>query len=373
MKKLKVAALLMIAAVTLAGCKKQAETESTEPPVETETETETETVAQLEPTIIEETESAGLGDDRSYLTGEVVGKELHNRRPIAVMMNNIINACPQAGIGKAGVIYEAPVEGAITRLMAIFDDVSGMDKIGAVRSCRTYYPMYAREFDAIYVHYGQAVYAVELLNSDKVDNVSGLSFQEGAGEIYGYAGEDIFYRTSDRPAPHNCYTSGEEIDTACTRLGYRRLHEDDFQQKFQFTDDGESISLDGGTATTIRPGYQVNKPWFEFKDGKYYRYQYGDAQIDELTGEQLTCSNVILQLSEWVNYDDHGYLNINTVSGGDAYYFTNGTYEKCTWRRESEDAPAKYYDNDGNEIVLNQGKTWICIIQDSYAEDIVIE
>ena len=371
MKKWKAAVLLLAAAMILGGCKKQAETEATEPP--TETQEQTETVAEPEPTVVEETETEGLAEDCSYLTGESVGKELHSRRPIAVMMNNIINAVPQAGIEKAGVVYEAPVEGAITRLMAIFDDVSGMEKIGAVRSCRTYYPMYAREFDAIYVHYGQAVYAVELLNSDKVDNVSGLSMQEGAGEIYGYAGEDIFYRTSDRPAPHNCYTSGEGIDTACTRLGYRRLLEEDHQAKFQFAPEGETVSLKDGTATTVKPGYQVNEPWFEYKDGKYYRYQYGDAQIDELTGEQLSYTNVIFQISQWENYDDHGYLNIDTVSGGDAYYFTNGTYEKCTWKRESEDSPSKYYDESGNEIVLNRGKTWICIIQDSYTDDIVIE
>jgi hypothetical protein len=233
--------------------------------------------------------------------------------------------------------------------------------------------MYANEYDAIYVHYGQAVYAVDLLNSDLVNNVSGLEYQEGAGQIYGYAGEDIFYRTTDRQAPHNCYTSGDGIDEACNKLGYRRTLNDDYEAKFQFAEDDETITLDGGTATTIKPGYQVNHPWFEYKDGLYYRYQYGDAQIDELTGEQLTYTNVILQISQWENYDDHGYLNIDTVSGGDAYYFTDGTYEKCTWSRETEDSPAKYYDENGDEIVLNQGKTWICIIQDSYADEIEIE
>ena len=110
------------------------------------------------------------------------GEELHNRRPFAVMMNNIINACPQAGIEEAGVVYEAPVEGALTRLMALFDSVEGMEKIGSVRSCRTYYPMYAMEFDAIYTHYGQAVYAVELLNSDKVNNISGPGIPGGSGK-----------------------------------------------------------------------------------------------------------------------------------------------------------------------------------------------
>lgn len=322
---------------------------------------------------MEETEAEGLAEDCSYLTGESVGKEIHNRRPIAVMMNNIINAVPQAGIEKAGVVYEAPVEGAITRLMAIFDDVSGMKRLAPCEAAVPIIRCMPESLMQSMVHYGQAVYAVELLNSDKVDNVSGLSMQEGAGEIYGYAGEDIFYRTSDRPAPHNCYTSGEEIDTACTRLGYRRLLEEDHQAKFQFAPEGETVSLEEGTATTIKPGYQVNEPWFEYKDGKYYRYQYGDAQIDELTGEQLSYTNVIFQISQWENYDDHGYLNIDTVSGGDAYYFTNGTYEKCTWKRESEDGPSKYYDESGNEIVLNRGKTWVCIIQDSYTEDMVIE
>ena len=370
MKKQTAAILLIAAAVALGGCKKKAETEATEPATQ---QSVTETVEQPKPTVVEETESEALSGDRSYLTGEVVGEEQHNRRPFAVMMNNIINACPQAGIEKAGVVYEAPVEGGITRLMGIFEDVEGMEKIGAVRSCRTYYPMYAREFDAIYVHYGQAVYAVELLNSEDVNNISGLEYQEGAGQIYGYAGEDIFYRTSDRPAPHNCYTSGEALDNACTKLGYRRVHEEDFQQKYQFAADGETVTLDGGEAATIKPGYQVNSPWFEYRDGKYYRYQYGDEQIDELTAEQLTYTNIIFQLSPWENYDDHGYLNIDTISGGDAYYFTNGTYEKCTWRRESGDAPAKYYDENGDEIVLNQGKTWVCIIQDSYADAIVIE
>ena len=33
---------------------------------------------------------------------------------------------------------------------------------------------FAKEFDALYVHYGQAVYACEILNSN-IDNISGLS------------------------------------------------------------------------------------------------------------------------------------------------------------------------------------------------------
>ena len=86
-------------------------------------------------------------------------------------------------------------------------------------------------------------------------------------------------------------------------------------------------------ATHIEPGYEVNEPWFDYNadEGVYYRYQYGDAQIDQLTGDQLKYDNVIFQLCECYPLDDHGYLAIEAEKGGTAYVFTKGTYEKCTW------------------------------------------
>ena len=59
---------------------------------------------------------------KSYLTGLDVPESEGRVRPVAVMLNNIREGCPQSGIANAGVIYEAPVEGDITRLMGIFED-----------------------------------------------------------------------------------------------------------------------------------------------------------------------------------------------------------------------------------------------------------
>ena len=59
---------------------------------------------------------------KSYLTGLDVPESEGRVRPIAVMLNNIKQGCPQSGIANAGVVYEAPVEGDITRLMGIFED-----------------------------------------------------------------------------------------------------------------------------------------------------------------------------------------------------------------------------------------------------------
>ena len=53
---------------------------------------------------------------RSKLTGRLVDAEVGTKRPMAIMLNNIYDACPQAGIEEAGIVYEAPVEGGLTRL-----------------------------------------------------------------------------------------------------------------------------------------------------------------------------------------------------------------------------------------------------------------
>ena len=72
----------------------------------------------------------------SYLTGQTVSTEIGRQRPIAMMFNNIYDAIPQYGIENCGVVYEAPVEGYITRLMGRMEDYQGADRIGSVRSCR---------------------------------------------------------------------------------------------------------------------------------------------------------------------------------------------------------------------------------------------
>lgn len=90
-----------------------------------------------------------------------------------MMGNNSVGA-PQSGIGHAGVVYEAPVEGNITRLMGILEDYDELERIGSVRSCRDYYLFYANEFNAIYAHYGQAAYALPYLEQHVIDNLNGI-------------------------------------------------------------------------------------------------------------------------------------------------------------------------------------------------------
>lgn len=101
----------------------------TEPITETETETEavTEAPEPAYPTVIDENGTDPLtgivpAADGVYidpLTGTAVAKEEAERRPVAIMLNNINVALPQQNIGSADILYECQVEGYLTRLMGV--------------------------------------------------------------------------------------------------------------------------------------------------------------------------------------------------------------------------------------------------------------
>ena len=305
---------------------------------------------------------------RSYLTGKFVPSSIGDRRPVAIMLNNIKDAQPMTGVSYADVIYECVVEGALTRMMGIFENYDDLDKIGSVRSCRNYFVYYALELDSIYCHYGQSSYAVPLLKEPFVDNLSGLSAE----------GNTVFYRTTDREAPHNAYASAKGIKKGIEMMGYDTAYSPDYKGKFTFARDGDDHtpdSADAYDAKRVEPGYVINKPWFEYNedDQKYYRFQYGDKQIDDMDGSQLAVDNIILQYSAWQQVDDNGYLGFDCHSGGKMTYITKGKAVDGTWIHfDLEEGATRYFDSQGYEIVFNQGKTWIEIIQDTKSDEVKV-
>ena len=90
----------------------------------------------------------------SPLSGLPIGEEWLNRRPVAIMLNNLKEALPQMGQSQADIIYEVPAEGGITRMLAVYQSVEGVGKIGSIRSARPYYLELALGHDAIFIHAG---------------------------------------------------------------------------------------------------------------------------------------------------------------------------------------------------------------------------
>lgn len=318
------------------------------------------------------------GKMQSYLTGEWKDADIVQRRSMAVMIPNNPPAMPQYGISQASIIYEAPVEGRITRLMGIFEDYDDLDHIGPVRSSRDYYVYEAMAYDSIYCNWGLAVpYVAPIINTDQIDNISVTlqGIDVGADEAFdrisrpGYATEFTGYLFIDG------YNKGVE------RLKYDTTYEEHgrFEQAFTFADEGYLAAYENyPDATEIRPGgtksnsggYGSNNACFTYnpEDRLYYRSQYGKEQIDEYNGEQVAVTNVVFKVCHGEVRDAKDYLAFGVIGSGKAYVFTNGKVIEGTWKRESNYAPNIFMDENGNEIVFNQGRTWICCIWKEYSE-----
>ena len=293
---------------------------------------------------------------RSYLTGEYIKDTDAKRRPYAVMINNIQDAIPQYGISKADVIYESPVEGNITRLMAIFQKPDKLKRIGSVRSCRIYYAYMSKEWDSIYVHYGQSKYAKKFLKSKQIDN------------ICSWNGEGAFYRTSDKPAPHNCYTFGKGLKKQRKKLKYSKNHKDSYEGTFKFTDIDKPFEIADGVDASkkVKIGYSYNHAYYKYNKDKqkYYRYQYGKKHIDKVNNKQLSCTNIIIQYVKTVLYPDGKSLKMTQKGDGKGWYVTKGKAMKITWHKDKKKSGRTiYYDENGEEIKINTGKTFIQIVQ----------
>ena len=309
---------------------------------------------------------------KSYLTGLDVPESEGRVRPMAIMLSNIQQACPQAGIANAGVVYEAPVEGDITRLMGVFEDYKDLERIGSVRSCRDYYIFYANEFDAIYVHYGQSAFALPYFEQHLIDNLNGIQL-----------GSTAFYRSSDRRAPHNAYTTYDLLQQGIDKMGYRRELKEGYEGHYQFVPEGSENTLPGGmsAAEVHFDNFQHNHPWFTYDPAtkKYLRYQFGGPQVDELNGEQLTCDNILVQYSDVQLYDNTTYKKIDTaddgdgVAGGRGKYITRGKAIDVTWQKDSPWGITHYITDDNQEVQLNPGTTWVEIVQKDKLDQITYQ
>lgn len=370
MKKKIVTFLLaaMGSCVLCSGCGKKEEPKEPEPKVtadistpdeETKVETEVD-----EKTKVDKEEDKHEGQAPSLLTGEWIDEKLANMRPVSCMIGNTESALPQYGIGSADIIYEAPVEGGLTRLMGIFGDYKNLEKLGSVRSSRLYYAYDSMAYDAIYLHYGQASYAEGFLKSGQIDDLNGLDYN---------VDQAVIYRDTSLKAPHNAYATGEGLVAGIELKQYRTTYEKDYEGTYKFAKDGKKVKLKGDScvdAGVVQPGYQANHPYFEYnpEDGLYYRYQYGSSQIDGNDGKQLSVKNILLQSASVHVLDDKGYLEVGTTGEGSGWYVTNGKAEPVTWKRADNFSPVHYYDSTGKEITLNQGKTWICVVDSSHPD-----
>lgn len=378
MKRLQALVLVSLASTFLLfGCGKQEEAD--EPAVaqviekQPELEETEDNAEPVEEAVKDDEAPPAEGMVRSTLTNEWIDGDLEKARPISIMVPNDSAALPHYNLSKADILYECPVEGNITRSMAVIKDWENLDRIGNVRSCRDYFVYWAFEWDSIYLHFGGPYYINEIIERKDTDHITGCAYgDKRTNGLY----EGTFYRSTDKKAPQNAYASAEGINKGIDKLGISKTYRDGYYEAdhFKFASSKEPNTLEKyGDALTAKEidmssAYPITKTSFTYNegDGLYYRSMYGKPDVDAANNEQqLAFKNVLIQFTYHEVRDAKGYLIFQVHdTTRDGYFFTNGKGIHVTWKKSTDYGPTKFYDDDGNEIEVNTGKTMICIVED---------
>jgi len=295
----------------------------------------------------------------SPLTGVMVDANLAQRPVTAIMIENSVDARPQAGLVDAGVVFEAIAEGGITRFLALFQE-SQPDYIGPIRSARPYYVRWAAGFDAGYVHSGGSGEALALIQTLGVKDMD-----------HGKYGNKYFDRVSNRYAPHNVYTSMARLDELSNANSYTTSTFTPFSRIVELE---EKAEVPPGTIPTLAPAntvaFNISSPLYntsytyDATAKVYKRTMAGQPHFDEKSGKQISPSVVVALVMSSGIHPDGVHSNYANVGSGKVLIFQNGVVQEGTWTKATDKAELSFKDATGTNIALNPGQTWITAIPD---------
>ncbi len=301
--------------------------------------------------------SSYISDDKSvnFLTGEKTDESSgFIPRPVAVTVNNIIDSLPQYGLSEADILTEMPVEGGITRLMALYSDYRKVPSVCSVRSCRYYFPVFAMGFDAVYFCFGSnETLATPFLESSGIDYIDGNRI---------YSGE-LFYRDEQRletySSEHTVYISGRELETVFENYGFRKkLDTSKGKTAFPFSDaeiKGDAVC--GKISAVFSQSYYSTFSYDEAR-GTFFKTHGEQPHIDSVSGRQLEFENVFILYADKGLYGSTNLVELDWHEGK-GVYATKGTVQKISWKKESESSPLEFFDASGEKLQLNKGRSYI--------------
>ena len=278
--------------------------------------------------------------------------------PVAVMVDNWTEARPQSGLDRADVVYEALVEGGITRFLAIYTD-SEADWIEPVRSARTQFLPLALEWGTVYLHVGAAeeagpADAARLLREWRLRAVD----EPG--------NESVIRRDPARQPPYNAVTDTTGARGLARTRGWGLLPTDTpWPRKAEGGASGPAASTlsfdfdrDGLNGGSFAVRWQ-----YDAASNSYLRWQAGAPHRDGRSGQQLTAKNVIVQLAEVRPAGDRaGHVLYPAEGTGRALVLLDSRALAATWRKDSPAGRTRYLDDQGRDIPLNPGPTWIALL-----------
>jgi len=322
---------------------------------------------------------------------EVEKESWDKRRPLAVMIENHPDARPQSGLIKADVVYEAVVEGGVTRFMGMYYcDAQARDVLVApVRSARQAFIDWASDYNMpLYVHVGGA-------NGDDTDpRVRALEHLSDYGwtlrnDLNQFSiGYPTFVRNysripgkDDLATEHTMESSTERLWALGDKRGYTNMSPEtkvkgktipgtewtDTFTPWTFKDEADASTR--GTTTKISHEFWTGYSswaveWNYDKDSNTYkRIMGGEPHNDLETGKQIAPKNVVVMFAkELTSVDIHHHNYFQTIGNGRAIVFQNGQAIEANWSKKTRESRLVFTDAKGKEIEFARGMIWISTV-----------
>jgi len=313
------------------------------------------TVSSNQDVVLEKPSSENINLFRRALDGVLVAGGQENNYPVAVMIDNHLDARPSSGISQAGVVIEAEAEGGITRYLAIFDSSLDIKKIGPIRSARPYFIDWAKEFSALYVHVGGSPEALVKVIKEKVNDLNEF-----------YKGE-YFWRGTEKFAPHNVFTSMEKIKKYFSTKDFSSVNYFSWNFKDDLSQEKRPNAMEIKIDYVLRD-YKVM--WKYDKENNYFvRYLNGDLHREE-DGTVLFAKNLIIQKIDARETDEDLRLDMDVIGEGEAVVCLDGSCQNGKWQKKNSEARTRFYDANNEEFVFNAGPSWINVVRPEYSVEL---
>lgn len=295
------------------------------------------------------------------------------RRPLSVIIENYSpDSRPQSGLGGASTVVETLAEGGVTRFMAIYLE-NDSAKVGPVRSTRMYFDQLASGFHTILAHVGGNDDAqAALFHLPKVFNIDENKWEISLTQT----GTPLFWRSANRVAPHNMYTSTYMLRAYAAKNGQNwaytgtsLLHKSPPPLQQRGKAQTISISFENPLAPAFVPDYAVRYV-YDRKSNTYLRFMGGSAHVDADTNRQLRPANVIVMQTRDAVADPNAgptpeSILIPVIGSGPAVFFRDGKAQRGIWKQPNQFAPLQFYDRQGHQAAFDPGQTWIEVVPSS--------
>jgi hypothetical protein len=263
-----------------------------------------------------------------------------NSEVIAVKVENIAAARPQIGLRFADIVFAEQVEGAQTRLIAVYH-TTFPTRVEPVRSARStdvqLLPLFGKP---------------GLVYSGANANVQGKLERSSIVPI------ERSTRDHSRVAPHNV-----SVNLAGVAKSVKVGHARDIGWSFAATDQRWSAAPSAPTPTA-KIGNDTFR--FDYSGGSYVVEWRGRTYSDGLSGAKATTDNVVV-----MSVHDHpdGNRDVvgspsvmsDTVGTGKVTIYRDGKRLSGTWKRTSSSGVLTFTDAAGRDIPLKPGKTWVLL------------